>query len=409
MDTTQSSPRTPPDRTDRASSRGPLGRLRSSDRASVIVLAAVGAAVLLGASALAVDLGMLLTARVQSQRAADAAALAGAQRLAAPGATTSDARKEAQAYGDRHNVLSEPVVLKSGDVDVSGDTVRVRVHHSVGTLFAKIFGVDAMDVSTVAAAEAVPSSGSVCPLPIMIADGYTDTDGDGLYDSGEPYTQCTDPTVPCTGFNLHTDDPENDVGLLLEVKSQENAETEGTLGPKEKTCAAENPEWYCWVDAIAGVGVGSSELEDIINGCANTDFEIGIGDLAESSSGNKMSVVQDVKTYIDNNDPDHRWSPSDRCVVDNTGKCVASSSRIRPIAVVDPTTIANSGNNATADVNNMVSVFIEKVASDFDKAHGQDPPPGQWNIYLRLLGAAQGGTGTGGEEGSLLQTIVLIQ
>lgn len=401
-------------KTSDASTRQPfetgLGpRLLRSDRGTTLVLAALGMGVMLGGAALAVDLGMLLSARVQSQRAADAAALAGAQRLSAPGATPSAARKEAQAYGNRHKVLANPVNLQSGDVEISGDTVRVHVNHSIGTLFARIFGVDALDVSTVAAAEAVPSDGAVCPLPIIIADGYTDLDGDGLYDAGEPYTQCTDPSVPCTGFNLHTDDPENDIGLLMEVKSQNTTASEGALDPKEKTCAAENPEWYCWVDAVAGVGVGSSELVDVINGCANTTFDVAIGDVAESSSGNKMSVVQEVKTYVDNNDPTHVWSPSDRCVVDGSGQCVGSSSRIRPIAVVDPTSITSSGNNAHADVNNLVSVFIEKVASDFDKVHGQNPPPGQWNIYLRLLGAAQGGTGRGGEEGSLLQTVVLIE
>ncbi len=398
------------------SDRRPTGhffrQLRRSDRAATLAFAAVGAGVLLGCAALAVDLGMLLTARVHSQRAADSGAMAGAQRLAMPGATAPDARNEAQEYANTHNVLSSPVDVKNADVDVEGDTVRVRVHHSIGTVFARIFGVDEMDVSTVAAAEAVPAGGASCPLPIILADGYTDLDNDGLYDAGEPYTQCTDPNTPCTGFNLHTDDPENDIGLLMEVKSQNNAASEGALDPKEKTCAAENPEWYCWVDAISGVGVGSSELQDVINGCQNTSFEVALGDVAESSSGNKMSVVQDMKTYIDNNDPNHQWSPSDRCVVDGSGRCVGSSKRIRPIAVVDPTTITSSGNNARADVNNLVSVFIEKVASDFDKVHGQDPPPGQWNIYLRLLGAAQGGTagqGTEGPEGSLLQRVVLIE
>jgi len=390
----------------------PLFRLRRSDRGSILVLAAVGAGVVLGATALAVDLGMLLSARVQSQRVADAAALAGAQRLAAPGATVSQAKKEAQDYANRHQVLSNPVNLGSGDIDVIQEEgkVRVRIHHSIGTMFAKIFGVDAVNVSTVAAAKAFPSTGAVCPLPIIVVDGYTDLDNDGLYDSGEPYTQCTDATTPCTGFNLYGDDLENDVGLLIEVKSQNNAATEGALDPKEKTCGAANPEWYCWLDNINGSGVGTVEVDNAVNGCTAGDpFEIAIGDDVESSPGNKVDVVQEMKTYIDNNDPNHEWSPSDRCVVDGGGQCVGSSKRIRPIALGDPTTIASSGSNASIQVNNVMSVFMEKVASDFDKVHGQNPPPGQWNIYLRVLEAAQGGTGTDGTEGSLLKTVVLVE
>ena len=388
-------------------------RLWREQRGSVLALSVVTMAVLLAAGALAVDTGLLITARVHSQRAADAGALAGAQRLAMQGADATDAREEARDFANRHTVLNYPVEVKNTDVDVVNDTVRVRVRHSIETVFAKIINVDRMDVVTVAAAEAVPAGAAVCPLPIMIVDGYTDLDGDGLYDAGEPYTQCTDPLSPCTGFNLYTDDPENDIGLLIEVKSQNNSEAEATLGPKQKTCGAANPEWYCWVDELSGVGVGSAEIEDIINGCANTDFRVALGDNSESSPGNKQSATQELKTYIDNNDPSHVWHAGKKCVVDANDpseQCVRSSDRIRPISVVDPTTISSAGNNARASVNNMVSVFLEKVASDFDQAHGQVPSPGQWNVYLRILGSAQGGGDPGGgAEGSLLQTVVLVE
>ncbi len=54
------------------------------ERGAAMVLVAVSLVVLLGMVALAVDLGMLLEARTESQRVADSAALAGAGWLLTP-------------------------------------------------------------------------------------------------------------------------------------------------------------------------------------------------------------------------------------------------------------------------------------------------------------------------------------
>lgn len=300
---------------------------------------------------------------------------------------------------------------------MSGDTVRVRVHHTIGTLFARIFGIDDVNVSTVAAAEAVPSSGAECPLPLVAVDGYTDLDMDGLYDVGpppEPYVTCTDPNTPCTGYNLHTVDPNNDIGLLIEVKSSGNNQPAGTVGVKEKSCGAEDPSWFCWIDIPSTTGSGNPDLRDVIDGCVgNFDFSLAEGDNVTSSSGSRQAVVRHTKEFIENNDQQHTWNPSagnNGCVVVAPGssECVANSSRIRPLAVVHPGTIGGSGTHANADIVTMVSVFMDHVSDDYGTPNGSGPP-GSWNIYLRLLGAAQGGTGTNGPEGSLLQTIVLIE
>lgn len=394
--------------------RGFLSRLAGADRGATLAFTAVAVIVLLGCAALGVDLGMLITGRVQSQRAADTGALAGALRLGALGATHQDVRDEAKAFANRHGVVGIPVAVTDGDIDISGDTVRVRVDHTVPTLFARILGIDDVDVGTVAAAELVPSSGAECPLPIVAVDGYTDSDMDGLYDNGEPYTTCTDPNVPCTGYNLHTSDPNNDIGLLIEVKSSGNNQPTGTVGVKEKSCGAEQSSWFCWLDVVSTTGSGNPNLRDIIDGCVgNFQFSVGTGDNITSSSGSRQSLVQYIENFIRNNDGSHTWNPNvgpHGCVVDAPGSstCVANSRRIRPFAVVNPTTIGGTGTGANADVVAMTSVFMDHVSDDFNTPNGSGPP-GQWNVYLRLLGAAQGGTGTGGAEGSLLQTVRLIE
>ena len=386
----------------RASERDGLpARLRHADRGATLLFIALAGGVLLGATALAVDLGMLLAARVQSQRAADSGALAGAQRLAMSGATETDARVEAKKFANRHQVLTLPVAVDDSDIDVAGDTVRVRVHHSIGTVFANIFGVESLDVATVAAAEAVPAGGAVCPLPLVAVDGWEDADGDGLYDEGERYEMCTGNNAQsCTGYDL-TDD----VGLRLEVKSQNTSEPgDGSV----MTCGAEDPSWYCWLDPTETEGVGSNDLVKVMEGCETIDFSLAIGDTAWSSSGNKQNVAQAAYDYINENDSTHYWSSTGPCVSDASG-CVGSSARVRPLAIVDPTTITGTGSGSYAIVNNMASVFMEKVATDDSKAHGQDPPPGQWNVYVRFNGTAQDGLGTGSHEGQIQQRIVLIE
>ncbi len=382
-------------------------RLMREEHAATLVFMALMGGVLLGATALAVDLGMLITARVQSQRAADSGALAGALRYATIGATEADARAEAKEFANSHSVLTNSVTVEDADVDVVGDTVRVRVHHTIGTLFARVIGVDEVDVSTVAAAEAVPAGGAVCPLPIVAVDRWHDEvalggDGDGLYDDGETYVKCTgDNPKECTGYDI-TDD----VGVLIEAKSQNTSEPSDSTA---MTCGAEDPSWYCWIDDLSSGG-GSADLVDAIKGCQNTDYTIAIGDTVWSKAGNNQNVVNEAKKYIDAHDtPQLSWNSSVPCVSDGTD-CVDTHPRIRSLAIVDPTTISEeSGSNAHAVVNNLASVYMEKVASDDTKPHGQDPPPGQWNLYLRFHGSAQGGTGRGGTEGQLLKTIVLVE
>jgi hypothetical protein len=87
----------------------------------VAVTAALGLFALLGIAALAVDLGMLVTARTQLGIAADAGALAGAKLLAF--GARDLARQRAVEYAFRNRALGDPVVLKLGQGNDPGDVV----------------------------------------------------------------------------------------------------------------------------------------------------------------------------------------------------------------------------------------------------------------------------------------------
>ncbi len=153
--------------------------------AAVVVYVTVSLTVILGMAALAVDVGMMYTARAELQRAADAAALAAATELvnADPDEMETLAIQAADEYAQRNPVLGAPAGLDSEDDVEFGkavhnpdtdrfefqpggqptDAVRVTVQRPSGGeagpiefAFAGIFGHDTKDMSARAAAVLVP-------------------------------------------------------------------------------------------------------------------------------------------------------------------------------------------------------------------------------------------------------------
>ena len=135
-----------------------LERLRKQQRGSVLVITAAMLVVLVGLTALVVDLGLLYATRVQLTNVADAAALAGVQELP----RNSDGAYSSAAEYARLNG-------KAGDrVDIrvlSGTTVAVKATRTVPLMFAQIFGLATCDVSGAAAARINPVSRLTGTLP----------------------------------------------------------------------------------------------------------------------------------------------------------------------------------------------------------------------------------------------------
>src|SRR2546427_6405703 len=139
----------------------------------IMVTLAILLFVLLGFSALAVDLGIMYAARTSAQRAADAAALAGAftfivdPTLPQPATATQHAQQAATA----NNILGS--AIQPGDVTVAVDTgnrrVTVDISRNEGTLFGGVLSLTSATVHTKAYAEAsANSAGSYCVKPWFI-------------------------------------------------------------------------------------------------------------------------------------------------------------------------------------------------------------------------------------------------
>jgi len=397
-----------------------------SDQGSAMVLTALGMVVFLGIVALAVDLGMLMGSRTESQRAADASALAGAASLIGGPNDEVRAKAWAEDFAESHTVHGESVDLRPDqgsppDVEVllAEKKVRVRVrnvtaerNNAIPTIFARVLGQDEVDVSTLAAAWAVPSGAARCPIPLALPDDWDDVDNDNIYDPGEQY----EPFDPDNPLAFHTGYDLSDIVLgnegLIEIKTR-GGPAGGGAG---NSLCVDFPSWHCWfqpeaIDGGSGSG-GVDELRPWINDCPIPGIELTAGGFgnppegatiiyAASGSGNKQTLVGDFKDLIDNPAYEAEWgiytgSAGDRIcpVLPNSGGCAGPTNlRVRIMPVVRPDLVAGTGSKVHAPVAALVCVWIDKVAETPGGAHGSGPP-GRRNVYVRLYDGC-GGEGVG--------------
>ncbi len=163
------------------------GQAHREERGISLVIVAFGLVALLGFAALAIDLAFLYVGRSEAQRAADAAALAGAKEFVDSGFTTGVvsqvavkplAAQAAEAVGSKNFVGGQPVVILDSDVtfdfSIANDpriTVTVARDKDHGgplpTFFAKVFGVFSANVSAKATAEAYSLGTSGPPVAVQ--------------------------------------------------------------------------------------------------------------------------------------------------------------------------------------------------------------------------------------------------
>lgn len=125
-----------------------MSRTRN-ERGQVIVLTVIALTVLLGMSALVLDVGAWFRTKRQLQATADAAALAGAQML--PG-TPGSAITMAVDYANKNGggVLAGDVTVTS--TNGGNDTIAVAAKKNEPGFFSRVFGLNAVDVGAKAKA-----------------------------------------------------------------------------------------------------------------------------------------------------------------------------------------------------------------------------------------------------------------
>lgn len=140
-------------------------RASGAEGGQAVGLVAICLVVLIGAAALAIDVGGWYQQSRHAQATADAAALAGAQVLPSDPAS---AQTLAQQYGASNGGGVDSVTFRSDDA--SDDTVVVKVAQPALSFFANVFGIGPVTVHAIAAARAeVPGQAfGVAPIVVNI-------------------------------------------------------------------------------------------------------------------------------------------------------------------------------------------------------------------------------------------------
>jgi Flp pilus assembly protein TadG len=147
-----------------------MKKLIHNQKGSVMIVVALGLAVFMGFAALSIDLGTAYVTKSNLQKAADAAALAGAQLL--PNST--NARNNAFNYAAKNGVTSSETTVST---PYQGDATKVEVicTRTVNYTFARVLGLQNVQVHARAVAQNNSKwDGEALPF-LNLGDDFTDS------------------------------------------------------------------------------------------------------------------------------------------------------------------------------------------------------------------------------------------
>jgi Flp pilus assembly protein TadG len=153
------------------------------EKGSATALVAVSLTALVSIMALGIDIGMLFNARSEAQRAADAAALAGASAFLDFPAdeAAKPATQRAIDYAVQNNIRREAILPSEVSVLVNRDsaTVTVTVRRAeVPTWFARVLSVSEVAIGATATAQASDAGTAQCLKPFAVPDAWEETTED---------------------------------------------------------------------------------------------------------------------------------------------------------------------------------------------------------------------------------------
>lgn len=155
-----------------------LEQAEGNQRGAVLPLMAILLVVLMGAAAMAVDLGWLYWQSIEIQHGADAAALAGVvyePDLRTQAKSEAVAAAKENGYDDANTGTTVTVIdFVDDDTAVVNDSMlRVTIQHEVNTFFLKVFGLSDINIARSAVAEYIQPLAMGSPEPTFGDDPAT--------------------------------------------------------------------------------------------------------------------------------------------------------------------------------------------------------------------------------------------
>jgi len=349
------------------------------EHGAAMIMVSLALVTLFTFAVLAVDMSMVMAAKGQLQSAADAAALAGASGLATGSTALATSRAVSFAsYNTAVRNTRQPVVIAPGDVTFPTATrVRVVTHRTTATgdpvrtyflRFLSLGRTNTTDVRAVAVAEVENVCATQCLKPWAVPDRWSDTNGNGKYDAGEPYN----PTV--TGYMAPYD-----VGfsIVLKIGNPQQAVAPGNFFP------VDFPPLGPGVHPITG----GSQYRTNIATCA--PYTIGPGDSLQVETGNMVGPTRQGAQDLIALDPGARWDTTTNTV---TNSAYGFSPRICIVPFWDPRTPPTSGRN-NVHITKLGAFFIESVSANSQvtgrfmqiSTPGQACPPGAAGSFIKTV------------------------
>jgi hypothetical protein len=327
-----------------------------------MVFVSVGFMAFFAATTLAIDVGLMMTARTQAQNSADAGALAGATALVQNSFTDrtigGPAVQSAINTAKRNKVIGADVAIDPTDVTFpigSGgqyDRVQVWVYRNaargnqIPTLIGPIFGVNDFDIIATATAEAAPANAMTCVKPFTIPDKW-------IENGNPPWTiNSTFDRYDNKGNVIPNADVYIPPSATYKTWTQADAGTRFVL----RAGTGNNIEptfYYSWKMPTA---IGGDYYRENIANCNTSVIPTGVQMIQEpgAKEGPTIQGMQDLY----NKDPNAYWDSTQNRVVSTFGQ----SPRVFPIPLYDPDIYQNGKQNGrTADLisRNWLGFFVE--------------------------------------------------
>ncbi len=413
-----------------------ISRFIGEERGAVLVLVALGAVAMVGMLGLAIDLGMLYNARSEAQRAADAAALAGASAfidrdpLLEPALAEAEARERLYEF-TRQNTIRH-LAIQDEEVTpeflLSDAKVRVTIRRADLPLwFARVLGFETAAVAASATAEAAQAGSASCIKPFAIPDMWHRAgDDNGIWDFERD--------LGCNGNNCNreiwTFDPANGDSYdrdrdgygtdarngKADWQGNQYEKDNGRRIPLKINEGGGSPVASFWFPFVV-TGRGGKNYKSALRQCIDANFLIGeelLQDSIETENGNMPKPTWDAiidlieKGELDDNDnvvrppdPDAYWDEASGTVRGSRFEDWRESSRAITVAIFNPEDMVQG--RTTMRLVDFGMLFLE----DPRVVYGGMDPNHKAPITGRLVRFAPGEAGP--NKGSLSRFLRLVE